>query len=265
MSILGQYNILGFYSSLTSRAWNKQIATGADEETFRVFLQTNKIPAIQLIVDTATTATVQVFDINDVSVGSAQSMTVESITSGKRLIYLGNTLSGNDDGDYYLRVTINGSTYLYSDVFGWTSNSSYLSKLTKISAVSSNIRLGTSYLLNLTGFTSECYVNAEYLGVSPEAQDEVTERYGTINILYSAMIPKHEFNVYGTEYIQRFLLGLRVLEANGTVTITHNGISYTANDITAEVSDETVPGIAFILKFSFVDHSEIISAYNEIN
>jgi hypothetical protein len=265
MSILGQYNIFGFYSSISARTWNRQIALDVEEEPFRIFLETNHIPAVELLVSSATSATLTLLDSNDVAVGSPLSMTVESFTGGKRLIYLGTTLSSNDDGDYSLKITIDGSTNYYSDVFGWTSNSDYLAELTKISAVSSNIRLGKSYFMNLTGFTFECYINAEYLGLTPDIQEDISERFGSTNILYGSFASRHEFNVWGNEYMQRFLTGLRILESNGTVTITHGGISFTANDIAVEKTEDVLTDVAFMMKLTFVDHSELISVYNETN
>ena len=123
----------------------------------------------------------------------------------------------------------------------------------------------SNYIINLTGFTFECYLNADYLGLSPEFTEEASEKYGATHQLYGAFIPKHEFNIYGNEAIQRFLIGLRVLECNGTVSVTYEDKTFTANDITAEISEDGFPGLAFMLKLSFVDHNEIVSVYNEIN
>jgi len=261
--ILAQYNILGFYDSLEARAWNKLMKEG-NYEVFRVFLETNHIPAIGLIVNTSTTATIQLLDETDSPVGSPLSMTVESQTGYKIIKYLGTVLSGNEDGDYSLKIT-NGAYTYYSDVFGWTSNSDKFSELVKVTATSSNIKLGQLYVLNLTGFTFECYLNTEYMGLRPEFKDDVSEKGGATNVLYGNLIPAHEFNIDAAEYIYRFLLGLRILEVNGTVTVTYEGLTYTATDNVVEIDEEHIPGMAYQLKLSFVDKNEIVSAINEIN
>lgn len=263
--ILAQYNILNFYTSKTSRAWNKLESDGGNKELFRIFLQTGKIPAVQIMVDAATSATIQVYDVNDTAIGSALAMTVESSghLTTKRIVYTGTTLTGQESGDYYLKV-VNGSDTYYSDVFGWTSDSDKLSDLLKISAVSSNITVGRYYTMNLTNFTFECYVNADYLGLAPDIEEEITQRGGVNNVVYSDLVVKREFEIYGVEYLYKFLLGLRILESNGTVTITHNGISYTANDIMVEKTEDHSPD-TMQLKLSFVDVSETLSVSNELN
>jgi hypothetical protein len=266
MALLAQYNTLGFYTDKTARQWDKSIELGADHEMYRVFFQANKIPAFQLIVDNATSATVQLMDGNDVLVGTAKTVTVEAATGYVKLIYLGETLTGGNvlpDGDYSLKVVTNLETF-YSDIFGWTSDSEDLNDLLKISCVSSDIRLGRTYILNLTGFTFECYLNAIYLGINPEFEEEVSQKDGINNVLYGNLVNQRQWDIDGCEYIFRFLLGLRVLESNGTVTVTWKGVSYTANDIMAEKTEDHFTDLMQV-KLSFTDISEIVSVYNEIN
>lgn len=264
--IKAQYNIVGFYTSKAARQWDRFKGEGHNEELFRVFLPTNKIPAVQVIVDSASTATIQLFNTDDTAISSVLNMTVEAGTGYKRLIYAGTTLTGKTDGDYYLKIvnTIgvgNTETY-YSDVFGWTSDSDDLNDLLKISAVSSDFRAWKNYNFNMTGITHECYVNAEYLGLTPEFEDEIVKRDGANNIVYGTLTLTRTWEVYACEYIYKFLLGLRILESNGTVTVTWKGNSYTANDILAEKGDEYNIE-AFLVKFSFVDNNEILNVNNE--
>lgn len=265
--ILAQYNILGFYEAKAARQWDRMVAAGADYETYRVFLDTNNLPAVQLIVKDSLGATLQLVDINDQDVGSPINMTVEDgghpTADYKKLIFTGDELEEMSDGDYYLKI-VNGEETYYSDVFGWTSNPDLLGELIKVSAVSSNVKLGRNYIINLTDFTFECYLNADYLGLQPEFEEEVTQRDGINRVLYGSLVPTHEFNVYGCEYIFRFLLGLRVLETNGAITITFNSVSYTANDIMAEKSEDHFNELMQI-KLSFVDEAEVLNALNETN
>ena len=150
-----QFNTLGFYSSMQSRVWDKN---NGNRELYRTFFPTGVVPAVQLIVPEATTATI---DVIGETVVSTFPMTIEG-TDYKRLIFLGDTIVA-ESGDYYLRLTVDGVEY-YSDVFGWTDETD---ELLKINAVSSNIRIGRDYILNLDNFVYECYVNAEYLGITP--------------------------------------------------------------------------------------------------
>jgi len=92
MALLAQFGTLGFYTSTEARQWDKAIAEGADNEAYRVFFETNHIPAFQLIVSAATTATVQLLDSTDTLIGTAKTVTVADLTTYKRLIYLGETL-----------------------------------------------------------------------------------------------------------------------------------------------------------------------------
>ena len=51
---------------------------------------------------------------------------------------------------------------------------------------------------------------------------------GINKVLYGNLVPVREFDIYGCEYIFKFLLGLRILEGNGVVQVTWNGITYSA-------------------------------------
>lgn len=264
--ILSQCNIIGFYDNKQARHWN----ISDNPEVFRVFLETNHIPAIQLIVDASIGATMELLDSNDEPVSSPISMTVEdgsdqSVTY-KRLIYLGSILSGYDDGDYSIKIT-NGSNVYYSDVFGWTSQSIDLNdSLIKITANSSDIVLGrglNKYVHNMNSFTFECYLNNTYLGLVPEVTDDVANRDGAISINYGNTVIYREFQIDGNDYIYRFLLALRMLECNGSIQITYKHKTYSANDISVEVEDDSSIE-NFVLKLKFTDYSEIISVYNNI-
>jgi hypothetical protein len=179
------------------------------------------------------------------------------------LIYLGSTLAGNDDGDYSLKI-VNGANTYYSDVFGWTSNADYLNDMVKISATSSDIRLGKLYKASLSSsFVFECYINAEYNGIQPAVEETVQVKYGISNTVYSNLVETREFDVYGCEYILRFLLGLRMLETNGVITITWKSVDYVANDIMAEKTDDHSPDTMQI-KLSFIVENEIIGTLNDV-
>jgi len=257
------YGILGFYDSLEKRHWNKALKYVGNRDVFRIFLETNKIPAVQILVTTATNAHIQVFDINDNPIGVPISMTNNDMTTYKQLIFLGQTLAGNDDGDYYLTIQTTEAVY-YSDVFGWITDIDQIDELIKINAVSSNIRLGRDYFLNLDSFEFECYVNADYLGIIPEITENVPKKDGLIQVLYGNLQMRREFEIFGTEYIHKFLLGLRILSSNGVVTITYKQIDYDAQDIIIEKLDEHYPE-TMQLKLSFVIINEIMSVYNELN
>lgn len=265
MSLLAQYGPLGYYTNLDARQWNRAIREGGNEIAFIVTFKTNKVPAIQLIVSAATSATIQLIDINDQYVGSPLTLTIEdgasSYVNYKRLIYLGTTLFGYEDGYYSLKIT-NGTETYYSDIFCWRSD--VLSEMLKISAVSSDVRIGRYYTLNMTGITYECYLDAIYLGIEPVVEDMLAQRNGSNIVLYGSTVYTRQFDIRGYEHIYKFLIGLRMLEANGTVSITWDYATYTANDIIVEKTDDHFT-YAMQIKLSFMDNSETLSVINEIN
>ncbi|MFA5652419.1 MAG: hypothetical protein WC933_03570 [Candidatus Paceibacterota bacterium] len=260
MAILSQYNILGFYTDKTLRQWERS----ANKELHIVFLETNKVPSIQLIVSAATAATIQLIDVNDNNVGSALNMTIGTQTGYKQLIYKGTTLTGNSDGYYSLKIT-NGSEVYYSDVFAWISDSSSLSQLLKISITSANIKKGiTGYSYNLTGFTYLCYLNADKVLFDTEFNGDANEIQSVPRILYGNSVKTEKFNIYGCPYIYNFLYGIPALRINGVVTITFEGITYTANYINLKVKEDFGGNDLADIELTFIDNDGVISPDNSI-
>jgi len=257
--IKAQHNILGFYDNILARIGvdNGSYSDSIDNKDVLVKLATNTMPAIQLLVDDATTATIQLLDEDDADVGSALSMIVTDLTSYKRLNYLSTSLSGNSCGIYSLKI-INGLNTYYSDQFMWEDS---VSEYLKISAVSSDVKLGGTYVVDLTNFTYEFYLSADYIGIEHEMASEDSEKLSVPNVLYADFKPTRQFGILCTENTYRFLSGLRILESNGTVTIEYGYISYTANDILVDAESN---GTTMSITLKFIDKSEILSVSNNI-
>lgn len=257
--ILAQYNILKAYEVKASRHWdNTANQTGAI-----VLLATNVVPPIQLAVSAGTTATIQLYTSLDVAVGSPISMVVTDMTTHVRLNYLGETLTGGEvqvAGYYYMKVTNGADTY-YFDVFEWRDD---LTGLFKVAATSSNINVG-GYVFDLTNFTYLCYLGAEYRITEQEDEEYSTEDNGTISPYYTGTSRSRIWVVDGCEYIYEFLLGLRLLDVNGSVTITWNYIDYSADDILVEIDNDHGGADLLDIEVRIKPSNEIMKVINSTN
>lgn len=249
--ILAQFNSIGFHEDILARV-------DVDNIDYLVGFETDIIPMIMLIVDASTTATINLLDNNDNVVGTALNMTVQDMTTYKRLFYAGTELSIDECGIYSLKITNGDETY-YSDKFRWLDD---VTQEIYINAVSSDIRLGKNYVLNLTAssFEFDCYLSGKYLGISPEIEDDVSEQIGIQRVNYANLIGTKDFTIHGTENTFRFLAGLRILEVNGVVTVGYNYKTYTANDILVEKQSDMID--VFDISFKFTVINDVLSAIN---
>jgi hypothetical protein len=253
--ILGQINIFGFNSNILARVDNDNVGV----KNALVTLETDHLPAIELIVDDSTTATIQLLDEDDANIGSPVSMTVVDVTTYKRLIYLGTTLSGNSNGIYSLKITNGANTY-YSDQFNWCDS---VDDLLKITATSSNIKIGGTYEVDLTNFTFECYLSATYLGIDSETEEEASTKIGVANVLYANTSIIRPFSIRGNENTFKFLSVIsRVIGSNGIVTVYHGYKTFTAKDILVEKTDNFIDSM--VLNFKFTDINEVFSSSNNV-
>ena len=255
--MLAKFNILDWYPDKSLRRWDNT----DNQHQFLPLLVTGKIPMLHFIFESATSASLELNNIDDGVVDTVP-MTIESATNYKRLIYKGKTLPGQEDGYYYLKLTVDGVGW-YSDVFGWVGGPAGLLHV-KASGLS-NFDLGNSYLFNMDGFEYECYLSAEYLGITPEIDEDAEDVNGVIKTTYGNRSIVRKFEIYAHEFIYVFLSGLRVLTGNGTVTITWNGIEYSADDIEVSTGDELVEGDICKISLQFKVINETISVNNAIS
>lgn len=254
------YNTLGFYKTKANRQYDN---TG----NLRVLhhFETNKIPTFQLITDeTISDSNFQytLYDIDD-NVISTASRTIASDTNYSnttyyRLIFLGATISGQDDGFYYLKIEYD-STTLYSDVFCWqTDVSDYL----KIEATSTDIGIG-EFDLNMSGFTYTVYLDAKNSLFDYEISEEGVEKsYGNLP-LFNSRNKINEFEITGYRVTQDFLSGLRTLWTNGTVTLTYKGDEFDIYDIEPVEKKENYSYsdiLILLLKFKRKDYLRTINS-----
>jgi len=255
--IIAKYNPIDLYANKGNRRWNLT----DNREQYIILYESGQIPAMQLIVDEATTATLQLMDQDDNAVGSPVSFTIESASDYDRLIHTGTTLADPEDGYYYLEITIDGTAY-YSEMFGWTSDTSELLKL-EITDLA-NFDLGGYYTMNMDGYSYLCYFDAEYNGVKPDVVSDDTDNSGVSDISSGSRTLVRTFLVDGHEYIYEFLSGLRILNCNGTVAFTYLGREFTASDIDIDTEDELVNGDMYRIKVEFKVRNETISTNNKV-
>lgn len=256
--LYGGSNILGFYEAKTNRLWE----TTDNEYDYSVFLETGTVPYVQLFVDASASATLKVYNVCDEQVGATQTMTVTDMTTYKRLKFMGATLTGLDEGRYYLLITNGADTY-YSDVFWWKDD---VSEYLKIEVQSSDVQLGvsTKYIMDMLNFIPTFYLNAKKYAVTPEIQETAEELMSVSHIQYSSMSVKRKFNVCANESIYLYLNALRVYEVNGYVYITWNGITYTAQNISVEMESVYKGSDLYNLNIEFKVYSDVISVINNI-
>jgi hypothetical protein len=261
MSILAQNNILKFriYKINQDKLTQKQITNTA-------IFELNKIPAIQLIVSTSTSATIQLMDWNDNEVNDPISMTVVNMTDYKRLIYLGTTLTGDneieEDGCYYFKI-INGIHTYYSDIFRFISD---VSEYLKIEATGSDFMMGynNQYIFDMTNFTYLFYLEVFNKNISFDTEEEANENYGVIIPYFGSSALAIYWIVGGTEHITAFLERLRIFDINGNVEVTWENETYSADDIVVEI-EETFDGINSIdIKFEITPENETLISLGSI-
>ena len=232
--ILAQKNIFEFYTGLDDRQWD----TTENKYNAIVVLPRYTVPSIQLFVDVATAATLDLCNSEGEVLDSIDSMVVEAETGYVRLKYISDQYDGDaDEGYFCLKITTSEEVF-YSDVFEWRTDVT-LSGLIKITASSSNFSLGIDkeYLYDTTNFTFECYLKVfDYPGLSTETEELARDANGVLFPYYTGTAISESWIINGNKHIYRFLSILRLLQQNGVVTILWEGTTRTANDIMDEIS-----------------------------
>jgi hypothetical protein len=265
MAILAQYNILKFYTDRLYAQWERT----ENREIPIVFLATNNIPAFQIIVSAATTATFQILDVDgNEKLAAPSSVTVTDLTTYKRLKYNGGTLSGAAvlvAGYYQIKVTNGAETY-YSDYFAWTTSTN-LAKLLKVEATTANFALGrkSDWVFDTTSITYLCYLNVtEYMGITPAQEEEANENNGVVVPYYTSLSKSRAWVIDGNEHIYEYLLGLRVLQMNGVVKVTWLGVEYTANDIVVEMDENHGNFDLVDVRLEIRPYNDVMTVINEV-
>ena len=266
-NILKAYDMAGYtlaeFKTNSSRQWDH-----TDNPDIPILFVTTKAPAMELITDDGSVATIYTVDANtDVDVESF-AMTVETETSYYRIIYLGGVLDpAHVDGNYYYRIEQGSDTYI-TDVFARTTSASNINKLLKIVVESSDVERGkkTRYTLNLTDFVFEGYFNvSEYKGVAPEKEEHAEEDDGVIDPYYTSGSVARKWIIDGNQYIWEFLLGVRILQMNGSVELTYKGVVYDASDFMAEIAESHGGANLIDIEISIKPDNEVMRVVNTIN
>lgn len=254
------YNMIGWHESLTARRWEY-----ADNKNAEMVFTTGYIPGIHLIYYTKhAAATMQVFDaFTDVALPTVYNLAVATtpVTDMKYLKYVATTTAGLSDGYYYIRITVNGSEILFSDVFGWrTDHTGYLG----FEITGDNILLGRFYALNMASFKFKGYLYAESGETDHEIVEEGIEKpYGNVPI-YNTRNFVNSFEVIGNRAIYEFLSGLRVLETNGIIMFTYLGNTMYARDVVVEKKESSAFDEVVVITIKFKEWNNI-STINDVN
>lgn len=251
------YSTLGFHPQLVQRRWN-----WADNKHVEMVFETGHIPAFHLILDTlATVAEVKVFNaFTDEGVEPSFPITVEASGDKMYFRFAGADVAGLLEGYYYLGILIDEEDDYWSDVFGWKDDPS---DMLKVEATGDDILLGAEHLLDMEDFTFKGYFYSEIGETEADINEEGVEKpYGNKPI-YNTRNIVNSFEITGNRAIYKFLSGLRVLEVNGDVTFTYNGIEMSAYDINVEKKESNAFDETIILTLKFKEQ-DYLSAINAI-
>jgi hypothetical protein len=257
--LLANYNVLEVHDSLSKRRWD----ISDNPSAFIINFLTGYVPALQFIVDDASTASFELLDENDnVVSGSETNFTIESASGYKRLIHLHEQLTGKDEGYYSFKITIDSDVY-YSDMFCWRDD---LSGFLKVKAYDlGDFYLGEAdYRLNMENFVYECYVSAEYQRMELNLPEEGEEVVGVTKTTYGSRTLTRVFQLDFHEYLFVFMSGLRILSANGMVQFSWDNKDYNAHDITVDIEDDPVEGDIYIILLKFKVMGETLSVCNAL-
>jgi len=255
------YNTLGVYETKGNRQFDN---TG----NIRVLhhFETNKIPALQIVVlGTIATASYKLFDSDDVEIATGvmtvENDTREDLTAYSRLIFLGATLTGKEDGFYWIEITYDAQK-LYTDMFCWQTD---VSEFLKIEATTSDMSIG-GFKMNMTNFTYLVYLEVKENGFTEEYEVEeegVSKTYGNEGS-YNSRNHVQQFEITGYRKTLGFLAGLRPVYINGTVTITYKGDINEIYDIeTADAAQSYTYSDILIINWKF-KLKDYLQARNEV-
>jgi hypothetical protein len=256
--LLGGVNILGFYSTKANRVWDDT----HNQYDYLVILLRGYIPAFQIFVDAATSASVQVYNEQTGALNESSAMVTTQMGSYVRLNFLGLQGQFTDDGYYSLVITTDAEV-IYSDVFGWTDT---LTTFLKVTAVSSDMAVNpySKAVMDYADFTYEFYVNAIENEIIPETQEKADERNGISEINYGTTSFMRSFDILANSTLMIFLNYLRMISVNGTVTFTWNGVIRTAKDIEIEKKEVYNSDDLYNLVLKFKDPWETLMVINTI-
>lgn len=251
------YGTLGFYATKANRQYDN-----TDNKNSLHHFVTNAVPAFQIVIDTTlVSATYIMYSINETNIKSG-SCTVTATTNDFGTAYSIISLSvatttGQSDGKYYLEITPNTGSVLYSDVFCWeTTVTSYL----KVSAVIGAISLSIGGF-PLAAFTYETYLKTVQFSEEYDLQETGIEQpYGNVTASASSNIIR-KFEISGYNKTLNFLSRLPVLSVNGTVTLTWKGESMVIYDI--QVDNKSSNPDIYIIELT-CKQKDYLQTYNNI-
>lgn len=262
MAILAQYGTIKFYEN---RDYVHHEITQNQE--IMVVFDKSKVPAFQFMVDddVASVSISVVRYSSDASVYDT-TMATTDMTTYTRIKYNGTTVSGTiEDGWYYIKIVSGSNTY-YSDVFFWKTSSAEKLEMLKITTSTYDFAIGRDqeYRFSTSNQQYECYLLVnQYDGINIQNEEDATEENGQILPYYTGFSRVRQFKIEGHESIYEYLVGLRVMEINGSVTVQFRGNTYSARDISVEVENQNGDFDIVFINIKFVANNDIITPINE--
>lgn len=228
----------------------------SNPEQFVKFGTNTLFPFVILTSGVASSATMEVLDINGDTVSSGISLTVTDNEDAKQLSYAGTTLTGMECGHYLLKIT-HGSDVYYSEFFEWADD---LTEFAKLTISPYKILVLNHYEINLSSYTFIQYFktadsyNGRILDTSPETiEDGVSKNYGD-ELLKSTVNFENEIELIGNDASFKFLAMIRPSAINGTVIFEYNSRQKTIYNTTVEQSENSKFGEKIIIKFTFMEN-----------
>lgn len=252
-------NIFDFFLNKEDRRWNN-----ADVKEYLVTLENENVPAFSVVVPTSVaTPVLGLYDAMTDELKQAYSITtITAYTGYQVLTFIGATKTGLADGYYYMQLTHAGIPY-YGEVFAWESDASCLAEMIKFNVDASDVTMAGTYVLDFSSFELDFYLFINGISIEGEiTEDGVEKPYGDIPTFNTLNI-KRKVSINGNDQIYRFLAALRILQGNGTITVSTGGIVKSIYDITtdpisSESFDETL-----IIDFGYKE-TDFVSMRNEI-
>lgn len=253
--MLSGINILGFFKSVADQRWNN-----ADIKEFTAVFKNGTMPSFIIVVDSDGIAgTVELINIIENEVVTSKPIVVTESNGRKILSFTSVQHAGQDDGNYYLKITIDTDIF-YSEVFDWCTD---ISTFVKLSIDSSDITMGGVHVLPYSTTPIVFYLKYNGRSIDVEINEDGSEKfYGDIPAFSAANIIQ-TLEVNGTAQIFKMLSSLRPFWVNGEIIIEASGYENIIYDTVAEIKESDSFDETIIINFKYRDQ-DFIASRNEI-
>jgi len=226
-----------------------------------VKLQTNTLPPfVMLSSGTASTATMELQDINADNYHSSLAVTISDNEDIKQIKYLGQELTLKECGYYRFKIT-HGFDLYYSEWFEWcdvSEDDNGLYEFIQINADPYSLLVNNKYTIDLTSTPILFYANvAKSMNEripsqlkSETVEDGISKNYGD-ELLKTTVNFDHDIEIIGNQSTYRLIGLLRPSCINRDVSIQYKSRVKYVRDTAVEVGESIDFGERMSLKLSF--------------